>query len=400
MIKYYKNTRKGSEIQYASISIHISDQSKKTVSKVESALNYRWFFALILVLCFTFSSYSQGKGRKNRDIIPVIECVKDLRNGLYQATFGYENPTKNEVVIDENGSIIKSNKGKRVAKGLNRFKPGANSKTFTKEFGPGDYVEWTIISNGKEHTVIANANSAKCEPDDGFIFPVIGNGKSFDLIGQELTSLCDGIAGEVPSPLIFQLNNDGKVLVEIIPVEGQFEAVIDLLKGITPTCASISSPFNIPDTDFLLYDQNKTIKQALAGLTAIDVFIAEDVLCNLNDYPCAINFARPAYPSVKNAFANGNTGLAVSQGDAAQTTDIVRKSFKLIDAEGNVLPVDGKGITIGVMSNSYDKQPFSADNPSKATLDVRAGDLPGVDNEHYPEPVNVLMDYPLWGSFR
>ena len=56
--------------------------------------------------------------------------------------------------------------------------------------------------------------------------------------------------------------------------------------------------------------------------------------------------------------------------------------------------VDGKGITIGVMSNSFDRQPFSADNLSKATLDVIAGDLPGVDNEHYDEPVDVLMDYP------
>ncbi len=324
----------------------------------------------------------------------MIECVKDLRNGLYQATFGYENPTKNEVVIDENGSIIKSNKGKRVAKGLNRFKPGANSKTFTKEFGPGDYVEWTIISNGKEHTVVANANSAKCEPDDSFIFPVIGNGKSFDLIGQELTSLCDGIAGEQPSPLIFQLNNN-KVLVEIIPVKGQFQGAIDLLKGITPQCSTIASPFNVPDSDFLLYDSTKTIEEVLEGLAAIDVFITEDVICKLNDYPCVINFARPAYPSIKNAFANGNTGLAVSQGDATQTTDIVRESFKLINADGNVLPVDGTGITIGVMSNSFNKQPFSAPNPSKATLDVIAGDLPGEGNEHYGTPVDVLLDYPF-----
>ncbi len=155
-------------------------------------------------------------------------------------------------------AVIKSNNGKRVAKGLNKFKPGSVDKVFTKEFGPGDYVEWTIISNGKTHTVIANANSAKkCAPDDGIIEPVIGNGKSFDLIGQELTSLCEGIAGEIPSPLIFQIDDDGKVLVEIVPIEGEFEAVIDLLKGITPACSTITSPFGVPDTDFLLYDQNK-----------------------------------------------------------------------------------------------------------------------------------------------
>ena len=272
---------------------------RKDFKKTSRFIYRGWISVFLLTLCCTISSYSQNKGRKNKDIIPVIECVKDLRNGLYQATFGYENPSRQEVTIEENGSIIKSNNGKKIAKGLNKFKTGTNTKTFTKEFGSGDFVEWTIISNGNTHTVIANANSAKCDPQDGFIEPVIGNGKSFDLIGQELTSLCEGIAGEVPSPLIFQLNNDGKVLVEIIPVKGQFEATIDLLKGITPSCASIPTPFNIPDTDFLLYDQNKTIKQALAGLTAIDVFIAEDVLCNLNDYPCSVNFARPAYPSIK-----------------------------------------------------------------------------------------------------
>jgi len=357
--------------------------------KIKNGSNHRWVITVFVLCCFSLSGYTQ----RNKEILPLV-CVKKIDAGLFQATFSYENPTKKEVVIDENGSIIKSNNGKKVAKGLNRFKPGLNKKTFTKEFGPGDFVEWTIISNGKTKTVVANGNSAYCEPDNSFIFPVIGNGKSYDLIGQELTSLCDGIAGEVPSPLIFQLDNDGKALVEIIPIKEQFDNVIKLLQGITPDCSSIASPFNIPDTDFLLYEQGKTVEQVLDGLAAIDVFISEDVLCNLNDYPCVINFARPVYPSIKNIFDNGDTGLAVSQGDSAQASDIVRKSFKLIDAEGNVLPVDGKGITIGVMSNSYDRQPFSADNESKATLDVRAGDLPGVENLIHPEPVSVLMDYP------
>ena len=51
-------------------------------------------------------------------------------------------------LLIENDSIVKSNNGKRVAKGLNKFKPGSANKVFTKEFGPGDFVEWTIISNG------------------------------------------------------------------------------------------------------------------------------------------------------------------------------------------------------------------------------------------------------------
>mgnify|MGYP000462538303 CR=1 FL=1 len=56
--------------------------------------------------------------QKNKDIEPVLYCVKDLSNGLYQATFSYNNPTNKEVVIDESGSIIKSNNGKKLSKGL------------------------------------------------------------------------------------------------------------------------------------------------------------------------------------------------------------------------------------------------------------------------------------------
>ena len=370
---------------------HFSTLYKKISEITNDLLQQPWILTTMLVLCFSLTGYAQknnrGNSNKNNDIVPVLRCVKDLRNGTYQASFGYNNPTRKEVTVNEDGSIIKSNNGKRVAKGLNKFKPGSVDKVFTKEFGPGDYVEWTIISNGKTHTVIANANSAKkCAPDDGIIEPVIGNGKSFDLIGQELTSLCEGIAGEIPSPLIFQIDDDGKVLVEIVPIEGEFEAVIDLLKGITPACSTITSPFGVPDTDFLLYDQNKTLKDALAGLTAIDAYITNDVLCSLNDYACVINFARPVYPSIKHSFDDGDTGNAVSQGDATQASDVVRESFRLIDAEGILSPVDGTGITIGVMSNSYDTQAFSSGNDSKATLDIAAGDL--------PEDVTVLKEYP------
>ena len=102
-------------------------------------------FLFLFIGLISFSGFSQ----RNKDIEPVVYCVKNLGNGLYQASFSYKNPTKKEVVIDENGSLIKSNKGKKVAKGLNKFKPGTNDKVFTKEFGAGDYVEWTIIKMGK-----------------------------------------------------------------------------------------------------------------------------------------------------------------------------------------------------------------------------------------------------------
>ncbi|NNE01608.1 MAG: S8 family serine peptidase, partial [Eudoraea sp.] len=294
----------------------------------------------------------------NKDIIPVVTCVKDLTTGLYQASFGYENPTNKEVVVDENGSIIKTNNGKRVAKGLNKFKPGSANKVFTKEFGPGDFVEWTIVSNGNTHTVIANANSSKCPVDDGFIEPVLFNGKSTDIIGQELSSLCDSPVELIPSPLIFQIK-DEKVLIEIVPIDGQLTNLITLLKG---------SPFNIPDSEFLLYDPldpDPLITQ-LSQFAVVDVYFLKQDLCLLNDYPLIVNFARPVYPATTNS-----TGI-LTQGDAAQKSNIVRDIFRTVDGDGGIVPVDGTGITVGVLSDSYD----TAFGGPYAPLDVGNGELP------------------------
>tara|TARA_R110001592_G_C13184929_1_gene751503 strand:+ start:329 stop:703 length:375 start_codon:yes stop_codon:yes gene_type:complete len=111
------------------------------------------FFLLFILLFILISTPSFAQ--KNKDIVPVLYCVKDLGNGLYQATFSYVNPTNKDVIVDESASIVKTNNGKKVSKGLNKFKSGTVDKVFMKEFGPNDYVEWTIISNGNTHTVFA-----------------------------------------------------------------------------------------------------------------------------------------------------------------------------------------------------------------------------------------------------
>jgi len=325
-------------------------KSKWIVGGLHLGFAHRFICSVLLILFVSHSGYAQ----KSKDIEPVVYCVKELGNGLYQASFGYVNPTNKEVTIDENSSIIKSNKGKRVAKGLNKFKPGSEDKVFTKEFGSDDYVQWTINSNGNSHTVIANANSAKkCAPDDGFIFPVIGNGKSYDIIGQELTTLCEN-PEYVPSDLIFQIDDD-KVLVEIVPISGKMVNVIGLLRN----------QLTIPDADFLL-----DIAE-YSNLSAVDVYIQRSKICDLNLFGEFINFARPVYP------AKIDSGGVVSQGDGAQTSNLVRDSFRIlkVDSDGDIftVPVDGTGIKIGVMSDSYD---MALGEPTYAALDAAAKELP------------------------
>ncbi len=58
---------------------------------------------------------------------------------------------------------------------------------------------------------------------------------------------------------------------------------------------------------------------------------------------------------------------------------------------GATFGVDGSGVTLGVLSDSYD-------NLGGAATDVASGDLPGPDNpEGNTIPVNVLEDLPSGG---
>ncbi len=79
-----------------------------------------------------------------------------------------------------------------------------------------------------------------------------------------------------------------------------------------------------------------------------------------------------------------HTGSATSQGVALQRADVVQRRG-----------VDGKGITIAALSDSYDQATtFLTGEPLTvhAKDDVRTGDLPGDGNAKYPSPVVVLED--------
>ena len=59
--------------------------------------------------------------------------------------------------------------------------------------------------------------------------------------------------------------------------------------------------------------------------------------------------------------------------------------------------VDGRGVTIGALSDSYNAarlDPFGDPQRIHAKQDVASGDLPGAGNARYPQPVVVLADPP------
>ncbi len=87
-----------------------------------------------------------------------------------------------------------------------------------------------------------------------------------------------------------------------------------------------------------------------------------------------LKFARPA-------MATTNVGLVTSEADISMGADIARSTFD----------VDGSGVTVGVLSDSYDNLGGAAD-------DVATGDIPGMGNPlGNTTPVNVLEDLPGGG---
>ncbi|MDF1576263.1 MAG: MBG domain-containing protein [Bacteroidales bacterium] len=89
----------------------------------------------------------------------------------------------------------------------------------------------------------------------------------------------------------------------------------------------------------------------------------------------ALYYARPVYPGVSNYIVPA-TGLTKSQGDFAMHSDFARLGFD----------IDGSGVKIGVLSNSYNTR-------LKANNDVSNGDLPGLGNpKGYTREVEVLKD--------
>ena len=178
--------------------------------------------------------------------------------------------------------------------------------------------------------------------------------KSYDIIGVELTSLYYTYqsTGTYISNDIFQIIGSS-VRVSIRTKPGQHTNAVNLL--VTPTYGLVQE-FNDPN--------NNVIEGTFPILK----------LLSLNQLPTLLVSARPIYAAL------ANVGLITSQGDTAL------RSFR---ARG-VFGVDGQGVKVGVLSDSYNTK---LGNP--AADDVLKRDLPGLTNPDHPTPVQVLQDYPF-----
>ena len=300
-----------------------------------------------MLFSFLTSPIAAQKG-KNRDIT-LTTCMEDIGNGLYRAYFGYTNPTNKTITLDspEDSYIFLSDRideseyeGIQKFPGINVFEPGTHEKVIPVVFAKGGHAKWTVaFDQSNEVKIRVDSGSPLCVADS-FIVPVIGpgNGKSIGFITPELIALGAGTAGNNPSDIIYQIDANEKVLIQIIPFNGQTQAVIDVLEDVFSLAYD---GINLQNSDFIV-DPAVIISE---DLEAIDVFFpinkllppppSEPQLPVLADYFNIIKTAQALYTPFTSGVAE-KTGDAVTQGDAAQTSDIVRESFRIVTPEGSL----------------------------------------------------------------
>lgn len=176
-------------------------------------------------------------------------------------------------------------------------------------------------------------------------------GKSFDIIGSELTSLYNQ-SGAYESNDIFQIVGN-KVLILVLTKPGQYQNTLNLL----------TSPGY-----GLTYTSGNPANNLISGLFPIENLLSLNILPNL------LISASPIYTPLNNA------GLIDSQGDKSLRSNISRDVFH----------INGEGTKVGVISDSYNT---ILGDP--AGDDVIKGDLPGALNSDFTNPVDLLLEYPF-----
>ena len=187
--------------------------------------------------------------------------------------------------------------------------------------------------------------------------PLANVGLGLSLLYHEHESYLDqGLAEPFePSSELFKVDKEGRVVVDL---------VVDSPAGSTSWQHGAELQQNLIDLGLKITGTWGAMVSGLLPISAIPQLAALD--------------------GIRSAMATTvvtNVGLTDTQGDVAQRSDEVRAGFG----------VDGSGITVGVLSDSYDT---SGAFEIRAADDVASGDLPGLTNPlGYTTPVNVLQDF-------
>ncbi len=216
----------------------------------------------------------------------------------------------------------------------------------------GDVVTYTVENTPACTSSATFAITVNDKQSFGICAP--GQGKTFGLIGSELTSLYEiFIAGGEPASSEVFLIQGENVLIEVNYLPNK-------LTELLPILTSLGFVNQVPEDE---------ASMTIAGFFPIINLLAIDELVT------TVNQARPAFPPVR------LVGTTTTQGDRALRSDLVRLGYDLT----------GEGAKVCILSDSYNTL-------LAAGGDVTSGDLPGVGNPFgHEKPVQLLQEYP-WGT--
>jgi len=217
---------------------------------------------------------------------------------------------------------------------------------------------------------------------DGKSVDTFINGKAKEsIISPELLYLNEYYKFITPSNLIFQITENNKVLIKIQFEAGKKASTLNELEIDLPSLFHSTSPLH---------------PVVAEGAKFMDLYFPIGKLTLLNDdkYKRLLISAMLLYSPIT------NVGVVTSLGDDLQRSKHVRESFRL-NSDGKCFAIDGKGINIGVISDSYNTQKYTVFDPDtqinqnkpKAEIDVLNGDLPGKGNPNdYSKDVKIIKE--------
>ena len=233
---------------------------------------------------------------------------------------------------------------------------------------PGVTFSWQALNGGIITSTSNTTNTSTITVSEAGTY-VLTASSDVDCFSRDTVVVTNPIGAELKSVYLnnptnspfFIITPDGYIMIDVIVYAGNYTTVLNLLQ---------TSPYGL-----------RNIKSNGVSPFIITGEFPIANLPKLNLVP-EINYCRPYYQEIT------HSGVVTSAGDTSVRSWLVRNGYNL----------NGDGIKIGVISNSYNTITDATLAPLKtntAAQDVANGDLPGTGNIYgYTKPVQVLEDLP------